>query len=298
MLTRLAYLLVVMVGATTPFAIKLGGGSFTPIAGLTLRMMIAFVIGWVVFSILGIRLNFRKHWLVYLAASISVFPNLVLVYMAVEYISSGLVALLFGMQPFFIAILQRPILGESGLQPRKLFSIFLALAGLALIVLDGKSLEDDNTIGVLLMLVSGCLFSGSALWLKRLTRTVAVPAFEQTLGGMVFCLPGLLLSWWLLSGIEPIIFTPMAIVSLLYLALVVSLAGFAAYYFILSKMVVETVALIPMITPVVAMILGAVFLGEIVTPSMISGAVLLLIALSIHQNLWRSMSIGRINSLF
>jgi len=286
MYTRLCYLLVVFVGATTPFAIKLGGSALTPIAGLSIRIMLALLVGWVIFSLFGTRLNFRRHWPVYLAASIGLFPNLVLVYTAVEYVSSGLVALLFGLQPFFSAVLMRPILGEPGLQPHRIFAILLALAGLALIVLDGNGPRVDNVTGVLLMLVSAILFSGSILWIKRLNRTLAVSPFEQTLGGMAFSLPGLLLSWWLLFGITPITFTQEAVLSLLYLSFVVSLAGFAAYYFILKHMAVETVALIPLITPVMAMLLGAVFLGETVTPNMGSGAVLLLLALAIHQRTW------------
>ena len=285
-LTRLAYPMVIAVGATTPFAIKLGGEGFSAIAGLTLRMMIAFAVGWVLFSLLGVRLQFRRHWQIYLAASIGVFPNLVLVYIAVEYIPSGLVALMFGMQPFFNALLMRPILGERGLYPHKMFALLLALAGLALILSQGGSLKADNVTGVLLMLASCGIFSSSALWLKRLNRTFAVHPFEQTLGGMAFCLPGLMLSWWLIFGFEPVIVTPVALGSLLYLALVVSLLGFAAYYFILGQMAVETVALIPLITPVMAMALGATFLNEEITRTMAAGAVLLLVALAIHQELW------------
>lgn len=277
--------MVLFIGATTPLAIKLGGDAFTPIAGLTLRIVLALTVGIVFFAFLGVRLRVRKHWLIYLAASLGIFPNLVLVYTAVQYISSGLVALLFGMQPFFTALLMKPFLGVSGLQPRKIFAIFLAFGGLGLIVLEGDSVQVNNVIGVLLMLGSSFLFAVSALWVKRLNQSLTVPPFEQTLGGMLFSLPGLFLSWWLIFGIEPITLTPIALGSLLYLALIVSLLGFAAYYSILNKMAIETVALIPLVTPVMALVLGVVFLDETITVSAISGAVLLLIALAIHQKL-------------
>ncbi len=281
----LAYLLVIVVGATTPLAIKLGGETFTPVTGLALRIMIAAALGSMLFYPMGVRLNLRRHWRLYLAASIGIFPNLVLVYTAVLYISSGMVVLLFGLQPIISAILMRPILGEPGLDARRMVAILVALAGLVLIVLDSGRLEVGNALGVVLMLGSCLLFSGSALWVKRLNRSLAVPPVEQTLGGMLFSLPGLLLSWWLVFGIEPVEFTPLALASLFYLALVVSLAGFAAYYFILAHMAIETVMLIPLITPVVAIILGAVFLGETVTIRMLAGAALLLAALAIHQQI-------------
>ena len=72
--------------------------------------------------------------------------------------------------------------------------------------------------------------------------------------------------------------------SLLYLSLFASLIGFAAYYHILNKMKVETVALIPLITPISAMVLGVIVADEIITNYMYIGAFCIILALSIHQD--------------
>ena len=45
MLVRFTYLLVILIWATTPLAIKLGGDTLAPIAGLTLRIALAFTVG-------------------------------------------------------------------------------------------------------------------------------------------------------------------------------------------------------------------------------------------------------------
>ena len=47
----------------------------------------------------------------------------------------------------------------------------------------------------------------------------------------------------------------------------------------------ESVSLIALITPIVAIVLGATFADEITTGKMLLGAVLILTGLAIHQNL-------------
>jgi drug/metabolite transporter (DMT)-like permease len=145
---------------------------------------------------------------------------------------------------------------------------------------------EEGAIGIGLMLLSNLSFSASALWVKQLSRIMTVPAFEQTLGAMAFSLPGMLITWVAVFGIEPITPTPVGLASLLYLTLFASLVGFVAYYYILNHLAVETVSLIPLITPVLAMVLGVFALDEVVTLPMMLGAGLILAALVIHQKLW------------
>ena len=287
MLPQLTYFLVIIIWATTPLAIKLGGDSFAPLTGLSLRIALAFLVGSAICTIGGYAgLNIRQHGKLYFAASISLFPNMALVYLAATFIPSGLIALLFGLSPFFTALLSRPILGEGDLQPRKLVATGIAVCGLGLIFAERSSFSAGSGFGILLMLLSNLLFSGSALWVKRITRTMTVAPMEQALGAMAFSLPGLFATWFLVVGFEPIHVSAISVASLLYLSFFGSLLGFVAYYYILNQFTVETVSLIPLITPVLAMILGVIVADEMVSPGMIIGASLILIALVIHQQLW------------
>ena len=63
--------------------------------------------------------------------------------------------------------------------------------------------------------------------------------------------------------------------------------GFVAYYSILKHMAVETVSLIPFITPVLAIVLGVLVANETVTVAILLGASLIFLALAIHQGFWR-----------
>ena len=292
MLLRLTYLLVVLIWATTPLAIKLGGDTLAPLAGLTLRIALAFLVGSAICTLGGFAgLAIRRHWPLYLAASISLFPNMALVYMAAQTLSSGLIALMFGLTPLFTAVLARPVLGERLLTPAKLLAIALALLGLLCIVSDDLLMADDSHIGIALMLGSNLLFSLSALWVKKLNATMNVNPLEQSLGAMAFALPGMLLCWVFVVGVEPLHFSALSLASLLYLALCGSLLGFVAYYYLLKQLSVETVSLIPFITPVLAMAIGVLFAGELLSTGMLLGAGLILAALAIHQGFWRKPAI-------
>ncbi|GAA4106056.1 DMT family transporter [Zhongshania borealis] len=293
MLVRFTYLLVVLIWATTPLAIKLGGDTLAPIAGLTLRIALAFTVGSLICTVGGYAgLAIRRHWKLYAAASISLFPNMALVYIAAQSISSGLIALLFGLTPFFTAVLAKPILGENLLQPKKVFGIALALIGLLCIFIDKAAVTNDGYIGIGLMLLSNCLFSVSALLVKKLNAQMSVEPSEQALGAMAFALPGMVLTWVFGVGVEPLMLSLISLGSLLYLSLFGSLVGFVAYYSILKHLTVETVSLIPFITPILAMTIGVLVVGEVVSLAMVMGASLILVALAIHQDFWQKPKVA------
>lgn len=287
MLVRLTYALVIIIWATTPLAIKLGGDSLEPLASLSLRIVLAFGLGCVLSTLAGWQgLLVRRHWQLYLAASLSLFPNMALVYWAATYLPSGLISLLFAMAPFFTLLLSGSVLGEKNLSLRKLVALVLAFSGLGVLLIGDEALPPHSGRGILLMLGSNVVFSLSALWVKRLNTRFTVPPVEQALGAMAFALPGMGLCWWLTSASAPFSISGISLASLLYLAIFGSLVGLVAYYSILSQLSVESVSLIPLITPVVAIALGVVVMGESMSMQMLLGAGMILLALAMHQGVF------------
>jgi drug/metabolite transporter (DMT)-like permease len=80
---------------------------------------------------------------------------------------------------------------------------------------------------------------------------------------MTFRLLPLVAAGFLLEG-SPFAFrwTPRAVLSVLYLALVGSVIAFLLFYWLLQRMDVTKVLLIALVTPVLAVALGAAALGE------------------------------------
>jgi drug/metabolite transporter (DMT)-like permease len=81
----------------------------------------------------------------------------------------------------------------------------------------------------------------------------------------------------LLEG-NPLAFrwTPMAVVSMLYLAVVGSVIAFLLYYWLVHNMDVTKSMLIALVTPVVAVVLGMVVLGEELTWRTILGGLMIM----------------------
>ena len=290
---QLAYISVVLIWSSTPLAIKFSNDSVSPIAALTLRILVALLVALPVALLWQRRLLRARNWALYSVAAIGIFPNMLLVYLAATYINSGLVSILFGLVPFFNAVFSTLLLQDAFLSRRQVIALLLSLTGLAVVFMGQLNLGDDAYIGVLLMLGSNLLFSISSVGTKRLSQGNDIGPVEQTVGAMAMAVPGLLLSWYWLDGELP---TDMGVVSTAaigYLALCGSVLGFVAYFFILAQLSVATVSLIPLVTPILAVCWGAWLGGENLTPDTLLGGALVVLALAIYQGLSLQPAISR-----
>ncbi len=280
-----AYIGVIFIWSTTPLAVQWSNSSLSPIAAVTSRMGIACVVALLILMVVRRQtLNIRRHWRSYGVASLGLFPNMPLVYWAAEYITSGLISLLFALSPFVVALMSHQILGDNYLSKRHYVALFISLIGLMVIVMDQLRIGENAVFGMVLMMLSTLLFSLSSVLLKRGANEI--DSFNQMTGALVFCLPSLLLTWFLVDGQLPQYLDVKSAASVLYLALVGSLIGFMAYFYLLKHLAVKTVSLIPLITPVFAICLGALVNHESVGMRMIIGSVLVIAGLGLfNENL-------------
>ena len=281
---------VLVIWATTPLAIKIGSTSLTPHSALAIRILLAFLIGSIVATISGRgTLNIRKNWKIYSAAAIGLFPNMLLVYKASESISSGLIAVLFGLAPFVTALLAKPLLGENMISSRQLIALVIAITGLIGIFFEQLSISTESATGILYMLASVGLFSFSNTLVKMLGVKRPVESMELALGAMAFSLPGLLITWFLLGGQTIDTSTSsLGVLSIIYLAVFGSLLGYVAYFYILKNMAFGLVSMIPLITPAIAMMISYFLVNEPLTPASFWGGLLIILALLMYHRLQKS----------
>jgi drug/metabolite transporter (DMT)-like permease len=71
--------------------------------------------------------------------------------------------------------------------------------------------------------------------------------------------------------------TPLAVLSLLYLAVVGSVIAFMLYYWLVHNMDVTKTMLISLVTPVVAVLLGMLVLGEDLSWRTVAGGVMIMV---------------------
>ena len=130
-----AYLLVILIWSTTPLAIHWSNSSLSFVAAITLRMALALPLCFVLMSILREPLiRNKRDWLAYAASALGLFPNMLLVYWAAQFISSGLMSVMFGVYPFFVGVFSLLIMRENPFTPIKVLALVL-YQGIALRVL-------------------------------------------------------------------------------------------------------------------------------------------------------------------
>lgn len=278
----LAYLGVILVWTTTPLAIKWSGEGPGFLFGVTARMTLSAVLALALVRLLRVpfRLD-RKARRAYVAAGVGIYGAMLCTYWAAQFIPSGWISVLFGVTPIVTGVMAAVWLGGRTLTPMRLIGMLLGLGGLAVIFGRGLALDTQVAQGVLGVAIATLFHSGSTVWVQRLGA--GVPAMAMVAGGLSFATPLYLATWALVDGGWPAELPDRAAASILYLAVFGSVMGFAFYYYVLRHVEATRVALITLITPVSALLLGHAFNGEALTSTVWLGTALVVSGLAAFE---------------
>lgn len=218
----------------------------------------------------------------YVVAGLGLFGAMALTYWAARYVHSGLISVLFGLSPVMTGILAALWLGERSLSPLRLLGMVLAACGLATIFIHGDSLGQEHALaGLAALLGAVFIYSGSLVWLKQIDDDS--PPLATTVGSLSVSLPLFGLVWLLSDGHLPAVVPPRSGAAIVYLGIFGSVIGFALYYYVIKHLEASKVALITLITPVLALLLGNLLNGESIGLRLWLGTALILFGLSVHQ---------------
>jgi drug/metabolite transporter (DMT)-like permease len=274
-----AYIGVVLIWGTTPLAIKWSGEGVGFLFGVTGRMVIGLALAMLVLHLMGLRLHWhRRARQTYLAAGLGIFLAMTSVYWSAQFIPSGWISVMFGLSPIVTGLMARLWLGEEGLTPPRLLALLVALAGLGLMFEVGLQAGGDAVWGLAGILFSVCCHSASAVWVKRLDARLH--GLNVTAGGLLVAVPLFLLSWFLQGETWPAIIDGRALGSIVYLGVIGSVLGFALYFYVLRHVETTRVALITLMTPVIALLAGQWLNGEAIDSQVWIGATLIMLGLA------------------
>jgi drug/metabolite transporter (DMT)-like permease len=273
---------VILIWSTTPLAIQWSGQEVGFLFGITSRMLLGVIAGLTVAVVMGIRLPWHAAArLTYLAAGLGLFFAMLSVYWASQYIPSGWISVLFGIAPIITGIMASIWLDEQALTPLRVAGMLLGVAGLAVMLLGAQSLGASAPLGIAAMLFSVTAYSASAVAIKRIGADI--PALATTIGGLAVTVP-LLLAVYYLSGTPlPHAIPARTAISITYLGIIGSVLGFALYYYVLRQVEATRVALITLITPVIALLLGHILNGEPLQPEAWVGTTAILSGLLLFE---------------
>ncbi|WP_281556262.1 DMT family transporter [Thalassomonas sp. RHCl1] len=278
-----AYFAVVLIWSTTPLGIVWSSETVSPTIAVLMRMVIAAVLGLALLKFKGMSVPGNKQAMkVYWFSALGIFGGMLFSYMAAAYISSGMMSLIFGLSPVFSGLLAQKILNEAKFSRTRKLAMLVSLSGLALVCSDNLSMTEQNPLGLIFILLAVFFFSLSAVLVKSVK--VAIHPMATTVGALLVSIPLFLLAWLVLDGTMPVHeWQARSLWAILYLGVFGSLIGFVAYYYVLQKLSASTVTLITMITPVIALSIGAYLNNETVSTNLIIGAVFVMSGLAIYN---------------
>lgn len=292
MQVSIAYMAVLLIWSTTPLGIVWSSETINPTMAVLLRMLIAVVLGAIIIFIRNIELPWHKQAIrLYAYSALGIFGGMSFSYLAAGYLSSGILSLVFGLAPAISAILARRILAEPKISVMKKLSMLLSFIGLGFVCADNFSLGSDSIYGFGFVLIAVFLFSLSGVLVKSVS--LAIHPMATTVGALSMSLPLFIINWLLLDGsLDVSQWQLRSIWATVYLGIFGSLIGFFAYFFVLQRLTASTVALITLITPVIALSLGAILNDEVIHPQLVFGAVLVIFGLAIYH--WGEIILSKI----
>jgi drug/metabolite transporter (DMT)-like permease len=258
------YGLVVLIWGTTWYAIKFQLGVVAPEISLVYRFSIAAVCLFAYAHFVGspMRLSWREHRFIALQGATLFCLNYWLTYLSTQYLTSGLVAVIFTGIIFFNLVNSRLIFGTP-IDRRVLTAAAAGMLGVALLFLpELRAAAGDRTV------MKGCLLALTATYIASLgnmaatrntasgLRVVTVNAYGMTYGATSLALIALMRG-------APIAFDASwpYIVSLLYLSLAGTSLAFGLYLALMKKIGPARAAYTSVLFPVIALGVSTVFEG-------------------------------------
>jgi len=278
---------IILIWSTTPLAIKWSGEGPGFLFGVTSRMLLGALLCVALMLLLRQRLPLHKRALqTYAAAGLAVYGAMLSVYWGAQFIPSGLVSVVFGLTPLVTGLLAMRLLNDEPFGIEKLAGSIAGVIGLAIIFNTSLSQSDIAIQGVLAVLLSVLLHSISSVRVKQ--SGYDIPALAITTGGLLFAAPLYLLTWVIVDQATLPTEIPLrAGLSILYLGVFGSVVGFILFFYILRHLHAGRVALVTLITPVIALMIGQTFNHEVIGQQVFSGTLLILLGLVLYQ--WQDL---------
>ena len=283
MKARLVWLVLCVIWGSTWLFIKLGLEALPPLTFAAIRFVISCAIIFLIIRIRGIPLpRARADWILLAITGILSFGlNYGLVFWGEQYISSGLAALLQATTPAFGLVFAHFHLPAERLSWTRIGGVILGVFGVGVVFSNQLAVAGKQALaGCVALALSSIAVAYSNVLVKAYGKHLN-PAIMAA-GQMFFGLLMLLAAGIALEG-NPLRlhWTPIAVIALLYLAVVGSVIAFLLYYWLMLNMDVTKSMLIALVTPVVAVVLGMIVLDEQIGWRTLAGGAMIMLGISL-----------------
>ena len=264
-------LLVVFWGAAFSF-VKVGLEYSPPMLFAGLRTLIGGFAILLVAVVWGGSPHLRRDWRIFLLlAAFNVVFFFGFQTLAILHLPSGTAAVLEYLQPMLVGLLAWMILGEM-LSLTKIFGLILGCSGIVA-VSAGSIFGNISPVGVMFGMGSAFSWALGTVFFKRYEARISTMwavAIPFVIGGMVLTLFSLATESW--SEVSP---TGTLLASLSYVSLVEIALSWLIWFALIRAGEASRVAIYVFFVPLVSIVVGAIFLDERLTTSLLIGTVLI-----------------------
>lgn len=272
--------------------IKVGGESVTPITLVAMRTSIAGLTLMIAILARGEKLPPRRapiwKWLLLLGLLNSVIPYTLITWGETR-ISSGLAAILVGAMPIFTVIFAHYMTHDEKMTPRKVVGIVTGFIGVVILFLpDFLTAATSNIFGGIAVVLAAVSYALATIYARRHTKghSHLTVAFGQMLTASGILVPASLLLEhpWTLTPTFP------AFASIFTLAVLGTAFAYLLYFWLISNVGATRTSLVTYISPVIAVILGALILNEHLQWTTVGGLGLIIAGVGLVTNLHLNMT--------
>jgi drug/metabolite transporter (DMT)-like permease len=265
---------VYLVWGSTYLAMRITDRSMPPLLMSSARFLIAGTILYVL-TARGVRPSWREWRAAAIAGGLLLAIGNAGVAWAETRLNSGLAALIVAVIPLYVALFDRVAFGRRLAMPA-VIGLIVGFAGVALLVRPGGT----SHAGVALALLgttsawaTGSLYARGA----PLPKNPLVSASMQMLcAGVLLALAGSIHGE--IGQVHHEAFRAEPLLAFAYLIVFGSLAAFSAYAWLIKNVRISVVATYAFVNPVVAVVLGAIFLGEAITLPILGAGAAIVVA--------------------
>jgi drug/metabolite transporter (DMT)-like permease len=290
--TLLVWIITCLIWSTVWLFIKLGVRDVPPVTFAAFRMAVAIVVLVPIAALQRVPLPKRwQDWLLIAGTGLLVLGiNYALLNWGIQFISSGLTAVLQAMTPVFGFVFAHLLLHDEKMTRAKGAALVLGVAGVGIIFRDQLSGSGVRALqGSVAMIASAACVALSYVIMRR--RGHDLHPSVITAGQLVAAVAPLAAYAVIAEGSPfDLTWSRTALISGVYLALAGSVAGAWLNYWLLKRIGATRLLSMGLVEPLIAVILGAAFLGERMTVDAAVGGVFILISVAVVLDIVRMRS--------
>jgi drug/metabolite transporter (DMT)-like permease len=275
----LVFLLLGAIWSSSFMWIKIAVQEIGPITLVAFRVLFGLLFGIVVIYIQRIQWpQTLKEWTPLLVLGIT---NIAIPFFLISWgeqsIDSAVASILNATVPLFTILIAHYVLQDDKMTVPKVLGLLIGFAGVVILMSKDIGASLGSVLGQLAVVLASLFYAGSGVYARKTTQEM--PSIMRSAGPL---LPATVMMWLTMFLVEsPVKLPQLGItwIALLFLGVLGSGFAFVLSYYLLHEIGPTRTSMVTYLFPLGGVILGVVFLNEILSWQLVVGAILIVLSL-------------------